>query len=552
MVKAYSYIRFSTPEQRLGDSLRRQLDLARAYAAEHSLELDESLRDEGRSAFSGKHRDDRAALGRFLSMVESGRVAKGSYLLVESLDRLSREHVLPAINLFTTIINAGVIIVTLKDKKSYSADTINAQPMDLMWSIMVMMRGHEESATKSFRLSETWTKKRLAAAETGKAMTAICPGWLQKKGDAYEPIKKHVEIVKRIFEDCVAGYGTRAIASRLNQEGVEPWGTGKRRGRIWYDSYVKKVLGNPAVLGEFTPRSPQAGGTEATAVSTLYGYYPAIIEKELFWKAKAALKARKSSTIRSAPGKHRNVLSGLLRCGFCRGGMHYISKGNGPKAGKPYLQCGSSLLKGGCSHSRRHIYEAVEGHVLLNLNTSFVSHDAEAEDVGALVLARDEASAQLGRMMDLVGMGIGGDMAIQRTAAAEIKLVQAQRALEAAQQKQALGQIQADLRSNLIEVAQTAIRLREYPNDVELRADTANRLLSLLRSVTVSPDRIALAYHGSDAEAMSWAIRADFADQVTRDLLRNAERSTVAPKQAREVPSPIRQRVPGLRFSDLD
>jgi DNA invertase Pin-like site-specific DNA recombinase len=32
---AYSYIRFSTPEQIKGDSLRRQVELSEAYAAKH-------------------------------------------------------------------------------------------------------------------------------------------------------------------------------------------------------------------------------------------------------------------------------------------------------------------------------------------------------------------------------------------------------------------------------------------------------------------------------------------------------------------------------------
>jgi len=40
---AYSYLRFSTPEQAGGDSRRRQLDLARAYAARHGLVLDAGL-----------------------------------------------------------------------------------------------------------------------------------------------------------------------------------------------------------------------------------------------------------------------------------------------------------------------------------------------------------------------------------------------------------------------------------------------------------------------------------------------------------------------------
>src|SRR5262249_429406 len=41
--KAYSYLRFSTPEQMKGDSQRRQLEAARSYALEKGLELDEEL-----------------------------------------------------------------------------------------------------------------------------------------------------------------------------------------------------------------------------------------------------------------------------------------------------------------------------------------------------------------------------------------------------------------------------------------------------------------------------------------------------------------------------
>jgi hypothetical protein len=42
--KAYSYVRFSTPEQAKGDSHRRQTEKAAKYAAENGLELDTELR----------------------------------------------------------------------------------------------------------------------------------------------------------------------------------------------------------------------------------------------------------------------------------------------------------------------------------------------------------------------------------------------------------------------------------------------------------------------------------------------------------------------------
>ena len=108
---AYSYLRFSTPEQAGGDSRRRQYELARAYAARHGLVLDAGLsfRDLGMSAFHGRNARE-GALRAFLDAVELGLVPRSSYLLVESLDRLSRDRVLAAQSLFLRIVEAGVTI----------------------------------------------------------------------------------------------------------------------------------------------------------------------------------------------------------------------------------------------------------------------------------------------------------------------------------------------------------------------------------------------------------------------------------------------------------
>ena len=54
-VLAYSYIRFSSPEQARGDSLRRQTELRNAWLEKSGVFLDTglTLRDEGVSAYSG-------------------------------------------------------------------------------------------------------------------------------------------------------------------------------------------------------------------------------------------------------------------------------------------------------------------------------------------------------------------------------------------------------------------------------------------------------------------------------------------------------------------
>ena len=91
MKKAYSYIRFSTPEQRKGNSLERQLDRTRNYCAQNGLTLDESLKaDDGYFAFRGTN-IKKGSLGQFLAMVKRGEVPTGTALVIENLDRLSRQ-----------------------------------------------------------------------------------------------------------------------------------------------------------------------------------------------------------------------------------------------------------------------------------------------------------------------------------------------------------------------------------------------------------------------------------------------------------------------------
>ncbi|WP_319405795.1 recombinase family protein [uncultured Desulfosarcina sp.] len=68
--KAYSYLRFSTPEQMKGDSFRRQSEAAVHFADNHRLELDESItyQDLGVSAFHGKNVHEGAFVSGGLKM----------------------------------------------------------------------------------------------------------------------------------------------------------------------------------------------------------------------------------------------------------------------------------------------------------------------------------------------------------------------------------------------------------------------------------------------------------------------------------------------------
>ncbi len=213
--KAYSYIRFSTPDQIKGDSLRRQTEATEKYCKENGLILDDSLnlRDLGLSAYHGKHKS-KGALGIFLKLVDDGKIEPGSILIVENLDRLSREQVLDALNQFTGIIQAGIRLVTLQDGMSYDKQSITDNWTQLIISIVYMARAHEESLTKSLRLKAAWEKKRNNITTSVTKMTSRIPAWLRLSEENTKFILKPevCKAIELIYRKKLAGAGSEKIA----------------------------------------------------------------------------------------------------------------------------------------------------------------------------------------------------------------------------------------------------------------------------------------------------------------------------------------------------
>ncbi|MFP4614378.1 MAG: recombinase family protein, partial [Thiohalorhabdus sp.] len=181
MPKAYSYVRFSHPDQAAGDSLRRQVEAAREWAQRNGYELDDSmtLADIGVSAYHGNNRTE-GALGAFITAVHDGHIPSGSVLVVESLDRISRDRIHATLRLFLDLLDRGIEIVTLTDSKHYTRESLN-DLTDLITSLVVMSRAHEESVTKANRLAAAWEAKRRKATE--EKLTAQCPAWLRLTED---------------------------------------------------------------------------------------------------------------------------------------------------------------------------------------------------------------------------------------------------------------------------------------------------------------------------------------------------------------------------------
>jgi DNA invertase Pin-like site-specific DNA recombinase len=320
---AFSYIRFSHPDQAKGDSLRRQTELRDAWLGRNGVALDASLtlEDKGISGFSGEHRTnpDRHALAAFLYAVEKKRIARGSYLIVESLDRLSREDILPALTLVLNLIQAGVRVVQLLPIETVYDEKTN--PMAMMMMIMELSRGHSESAMKSERVSRAWTNKKNRAA-AGEPMTANGPGWLRLVAGKWEVDEGAAAAIRHIYARATAGYGLGAITKQLNADGVPVIG---RRAKLWARSSVSKILQTRTVVGEYQPHTARAGERVADG-PPVANYYPAVVTEEQWYAARAACSSRRGKAGRPASGRV-NLFAGLLRDARDGGTVQVTNKG---------------------------------------------------------------------------------------------------------------------------------------------------------------------------------------------------------------------------------
>ncbi|MGE6100860.1 recombinase family protein [Aeromonas salmonicida] len=353
-VKAYSYIRFSTPKQAQGDSYRRQLQQAMDYCAEHNLQLDDKTIDDfGTSAFRGANMTE-GALGRFVDAVKHGEIEQGSYLLVESVDRLSRQAVEEALEQFLAIVRAGIVIVTLSDKQIFRRGQVDFTK--LIVSIVYMARANDESEMKSRRSREAWINGRDQARNNNKVIAnSRLPSWLTRDGEQIVPIPERVAIVNEMFEMAKSGCGYEQIAKVFLEKGYKTFG----KEADWRPAGIQAVIKSQAVIGVFQPHVIE-NGKRIPDKEPILGYYPTIVSPALFEEVQHLISKRNKHSGSYRKGTFNNLFSGVLRC-QCGESLRYQNKG---RAGSPrnYLVCPKQNTAG-CKLPNM-LYDKVEPQLL--------------------------------------------------------------------------------------------------------------------------------------------------------------------------------------------
>ncbi|MFV8413400.1 recombinase family protein [Vibrio owensii] len=290
-------------------------EVFKSLSNEHNLPIaQETYQDLGKSAYKGEHLENE--LGLFLSAVKSGVVAKGSILVVYSLDRLSRLEIGYAKQTYYDLTNNGVSVYSIADNHLYRAH--NAA--DDIVSTITFERAHNESKIKSRRVIDSHKEGHKRWKETSKSQRNLgrTPLWIDQSTNTFNI---NAEGVKKAIEMKIAGYGDLKIKQYLDAN--FEYKPTRKKGRIkqantWDYTAIYQLWDKRSLFGE-------KAFTIEGVKHVMENYYPALIDEDTFRKLQASKKRKQGRE--TASGKIP-LLKSLCRCGICGGSMVFVDKGD--------------------------------------------------------------------------------------------------------------------------------------------------------------------------------------------------------------------------------
>ena len=339
----HSYSRCSTPLQT--ESTIAQIEQAEKICKENKWNLsDRSFEDFGVSG--GNFKNWRSGqLGMFFDAVDNGEIQTPCGLIIESLSRFSRSDALEVANKFRDYVKKGVYIHVVQKGMTYEKeDLIGEKVFNLVMIIL------EAIANENARQTHIQNCNRGIAKKKRKLMsgqlniyTKHSPSWIDVNqigtDNNNDPIYEYslneekVKIVKRIFEERIAGVGTQQIAINLNKDLIPNL---SKYDAPWTFNIVSNILRARSTCGFIqlctskdvedehgTIKKKRVKQLDSNGNQIEVKIYPEAISEETFQQAR--LEMDKSNGTFKVSKKEQNVFSRLCVCGYCKKGINLSS-----------------------------------------------------------------------------------------------------------------------------------------------------------------------------------------------------------------------------------
>jgi DNA invertase Pin-like site-specific DNA recombinase len=349
------YARFSTDRQD-ERSVDDQIAMCREYAGREGLTVTRTFEDR---AISGASMSNRPGI---LALMDAARQGLIGAIIVESLDRLSRDMEDLA-HIYKRIKHMGIEIRALHD------GPVNTVLIGLRGLIGQMYR--EDGALRV----RARMKERVRAGGSGGGL-AYGYEAVQGQPGVLRIVEEQAIIVRRIFAEYLDGKSPRDIVSKLNAERVPA-----PRGSRWNASTINGsksrgngILANALYDGRIVwnkvrmVKDPDTGkrlsrpnAPDAYLEST--ASHLRVVSAEMFAAAqdRHGLRTKIKPTMLRRP---KHLLSGLLRCGCCSGGM---SLKDTDRKGRR-IMCSAVRESDTCTNGRNYYLDDIERRVLSGLD----------------------------------------------------------------------------------------------------------------------------------------------------------------------------------------
>ena len=304
-IRAVAYCRVSTNKNAQLDSLEAQEQFFRGYADRSGYKLVNIYADPGKSGVKIKNR---TALIRLLADAKTGQF---DMVLIKDVSRLARNTV----DFLTSIRNLkalGINVVFVNYDQSTSESS------EFMLTLLSAI-AQEESANTSKRVKFG----KQINAKNGRVPNLVY-GYEKINGDYFclSIVPEEAKVVADIFVAYVdKQMGAGKIAEELNAKGVRT-----KRGHLWSQNAVSRILTNPIYAGKVINGKEEIGDfltgkrTKKEKVSWIITENEAmrIVTDELFDAAQRVLKERQTQFASGFRHTTASTYATLIKCKGCQ------------------------------------------------------------------------------------------------------------------------------------------------------------------------------------------------------------------------------------------
>ena len=317
--KCYIYIRVSTAMQVDGYSLEAQKERLIKFAEFQDMEVVREYCDAGKS---GKSITGRPEFQRMLQDVSEERDGV-AFILVFKLSRFGR-NAADVLNSLQFIQDYGVNLVCVEDGIDSSKDS---------GKLTITVLSAVAEIERENILVQTMEGRKQKARE-GKWNGGQAPfGYdLDSRNSTLVVNEEEAEIVRIIYDKFVhTDMGADAICNYLNQRGYTKKKVRGHELNYFARGLIMKILDNPVYTGKIAYGknvTEKVKGTrdEYRRVKTddyllADGLHEAIVDEETWEAAREKRKRTGVRFVKTHSLEHEHILTGLIRCPLCGGGM---------------------------------------------------------------------------------------------------------------------------------------------------------------------------------------------------------------------------------------